>query len=215
MNSLQLNEKSYPVYWIDNFLSKEEIEKIINYSKNIQEEEGKVGGNVEAKNNISYILDYYIKNPNVGKVPRVRNCIIKWISLEKNTNWIYQKIISEINKVNQKNYNFILKYVEDLQFTEYNATHNGFYSKHKDCECKRMSDSFIDIRKLSFSIQLSDKTEYEGGELIIYDDEKKFAAPKNKGTIIFFESDMIHEVKPVKSGTRYALVSWVCGPNIR
>jgi len=62
---------------------------------------------------------------------------------------------------------------------------------------------------------LTDEKEYEGGELIFYKDGEEKIAPKSKGTIIFFESDIMHEVKPVKKGTRHALVSWVQGPNLR
>ena len=52
-------------------------------------------------------------------------------------------------------------------------------------------------------------------ELISYKDDKEKIAPKSKGTIVFFESDIIHEVKPVRKGIRHALVSWVQGPNLR
>ena len=51
--------------------------------------------------------------------------------------------------------------------------------------------------------------------MVIYNVDKEFIAPKTKGTIIFFESTILHEVKPVKKGTRYALVGWVQGPNLR
>ena len=44
---------------------------------------------------------------------------------------------------------------------------------------------------------------------------KEFIAPKTKGTIVFFQSNILHEVKPIKKGTRHALVSWVQGPNLR
>jgi PKHD-type hydroxylase len=39
--------------------------------------------------------------------------------------------------------------------------------------------------------------------------------PKDKGTIVFFSSNIEHEVTPVTKGTRYALVGWVNGPNLR
>ena len=32
------------------------------------------------------------------------------------------------------------------------------------------------------------------------------------GSISFFPSYTIHEVKPVTRGTRYSLVGWACGP---
>ena len=90
-----------------------------------------------------------------------------------------------------------------------------FYSKHDDCGDSSRLESFVDIRKLSFSIQLTSPEKYEGGELILYINNKEFIAPKAKGTIVFFQSNILHEVKPVKKGSRYALVSWVQGPNLR
>ena len=108
-----------------------------------------------------------------------------------------------------------MKFVEDLQFSEYTEEKRGFYSKHSDCGLKKSLDNYVDIRKLSFTVQLTDENEYEGGELIFHLDKEEKKAPKSKGTIIFFESDVLHEVKPVTKGVRHSLVSWVQGPNLR
>ena len=111
---------------------------------------------------------------------------------------------------------FHLHYLlEDLQFSEYTEEKRGFYSKHRDCGLKKSLDNYVDIRKLSFTIQLTDENEYEGGELIFYLDDKEKKAPKSKGTIVFFESDILHEVTPVTKGVRHSLVSWVQGPNLK
>jgi predicted 2-oxoglutarate/Fe(II)-dependent dioxygenase YbiX len=128
---------------------------------------------------------------------------------------LYKKIINQIHKVNQENFDMVLKFVENLQFSEYTESQQGFYAKHKDCGDSGRLESFVDIRKLSFSIQLTDEKQYEGGELILYVNGREVKAPKSKGTIIFFESNIQHEVKPVKKGIRHALVSWVQGPNLR
>jgi PKHD-type hydroxylase len=215
MNLLRINKEIHPVYWVDNFLSDEEINKIIQYTTQINPEVSKVGGNTQEETKKQFTADYHIKNPNTGNVPRIRQSDIKWIELNKDTNWLYKKLISQIHKVNQENFDYILKFVEDLQFTEYNEDQKSFYSKHNDCGSNSELENFVNIRKLSFSIQLSNPEDYEGGELIIYNANKQFIAPKTKGTIIFFESTILHEVKPVKKGTRRALVSWVQGPNLR
>lgn len=215
MYLLRINKEIQPVYWVNNFLSDEEIDKIIEYAKQINPEISKIGGNIQEEPKKLFTPDYHIKNPNIGNVPRIRQSVIKWIELNQDTNWLYKKLISQIHKVNQENFDYILKFVENLQFTEYNEDQNGFYSKHNDCGNNSRLEKFVDIRKLSFSIQLSDPKDYEGGELVIYEKNNEFIAPKTKGTIIFFESNILHEVKPVKKGTRYALVSWVQGPNLR
>lgn len=215
MNLLRINKEVHPVYWIPNFLDDEEIKKIIKYTESLPLENAKVGGNIKKEEKKPFTPDYHIKNPNLGNVPRTRITNIKWIDLNTETNWLYKKIISQIHKVNQENFDMILKFVENLQFSEYTEEQQGFYSKHNDCGNSGRLESFVDIRKLSFSIQLTDEKEYEGGELILYLNDRQVTAPKSKGTIVFFESSIMHEVKPVKKGIRHALVSWVQGPNLR
>jgi len=215
MNILRINKEVHPVYWIPNFLSNDEIEKIIKYTKDLPTKDAKIGGNIKEEEKKPFTLDYHIKNTDRGNVPRKRITNIKWIELNPDTKWLYKKIINQIHKVNQENFDMILKFVENLQFSEYTENQQGFYAKHDDCGDKGRLESFVDIRKLSFSIQLTDEKEYEGGELILYYKGNEIKAPKSKGTIIFFESDIIHEVKPVKKGIRHALVSWVQGPNLR
>jgi hypothetical protein len=215
MNLLRINKEVHPVYWIPDFLSDEEIQKIVEYAENLPTEDAKIGGNIQEEEKKPFTLDYHIKNPNLGNVPRTRITNLKWIDLNPDTNWLYKKIINQIHKVNQENFDMILKFVENLQFSEYTESQQGFYSKHNDCGDSSRLESFVDIRKLSFSIQLTNEKEYEGGDLILYVNGKEVKAPKSKGTIVFFESNIQHEVKPVKKGIRHALVSWVQGPNLR
>jgi PKHD-type hydroxylase len=214
MNLLRSNEECYPIYWVDNFLTDNEIEKIKTHARTLIAQDAKVGVEVE-KEKKEFTLDYHIKDPNNGVVPRTRITDIKWIRLNENTQWLFKKIIEKINEVNNKNFDLQLKFVEDLQFSEYTAEKSGFYSKHRDCGLKKSLDNYVDIRKLSFTIQLTDENEYEGGELIFYFDKKEKKAKKSKGTIVFFESDIVHEVTPVTKGVRHSLVSWVQGPNLR
>lgn len=215
MNLLRISKEIRPACWIDDFLSTEEVDKIFKYTEQINSESAKVGINIQEEEKKPFTIDYHIKNPNLRNDPKIRQSILKWIKLNSDTDWLYNKLISQIHKVNQENFDYILKFVEDLQFTEYNENQRGFYSKHDDCGDSSRLRSFIDIRKLSFSIQLTDPEEYEGGELILYINNKELIAPKTKGTIIFFQSNILHEVKPVKKGTRHALVGWVQGPNLR
>ena len=69
------------------------------------------------------------------------------------------------------------------------------------------------IRKLSFSIQLSDPDDYEGGNLQLMDENNKsYIAPRQRGTIILFDSRTPHRVQKVRSGERKSIVGWVVGP---
>ena len=63
-------------------------------------------------------------------------------------------------------------------------------------------------RELSCSLILND--DYEGGEFAFFDQKVKFNLIK--GDIIMFPSNFMypHEVLPVTSGTRYAIITWIC-----
>ena len=68
-------------------------------------------------------------------------------------------------------------------------------------------------RKLSFSLQLSNENDYEGGELQFLTDENiSYYAPKKRGTLVIFDSRSRHRVTKVRSGVRRSLVGWVNGP---
>ena len=216
MNLLRSKEDYYSIYWVDNFLTDDEIEKIKTYAKKLILQDAKVGQREEEKKEKKeFTLDYHIKDTNKGFVPRSRITDIKWILLNEDTNWLFKKIIDKIIDVNSKNFDLQLKFVENLQFSEYSEEKRGFYKKHVDCGLKKSLDNYVDIRKLSFTIQLTDENEYEGGELIFHLDKEEKKAPKSKGTIVFFESDILHEVTPVTKGVRHSLVSWVQGPNLK
>ena len=133
MNLLRINKEVHPVYWIPGFLSDEEIQKIIEYTKNLPTEDAEVGGNIQEEEKKPFTLDYHIKDPNLGNVPRTRITNLKWIDLNPDTKWLYKKIINQIHKVNQENFDMILKFVEDIQFSEYTERQQGFYAKHSDC----------------------------------------------------------------------------------
>lgn len=222
MNILRQNKEIHPIISIPNFLSDSEINQIFDLSKEKEFIDAAVGNKLNKEENHNLLTDHKIINPNVGIVKSMRETNLKWFSLDKNSNWLFKKIIQCINETNVNNYGYILKFVEDFQFAEYTSKTKGFYDKHVDCGNRFEIKNFVDIRKLSFSIQLSDSSDYEGGELKFYTGKKSIytnkeegnTAKKDKGTIILFPSHVLHEVTPVTKGTRYSLVSWVQGPNI-
>lgn len=72
------------------------------------------------------------------------------------------------------------------------------------------------IRKISFSLQLSSPDDYTGGDLQFHNNnfnkEGIITAPREKGSLILFDSRLPHRVTKVKEGTREAIVGWVLGP---
>lgn len=69
-------------------------------------------------------------------------------------------------------------------------------------------------RKLTVIVQLSDESDYTGGDINLYDDSlNPNVLPKEKGTIIVFKSFLPHSVSEVTSGVRYSLCGWIMGPS--
>ena len=94
------------------------------------------------------------------------------------------------------------KIIHGIMFTK--SLNNMQYGRHIDNPF--MSSGRSD---LSFTISLTDKSTYEGGELIIEEmnSEKEFKL--NAGEIIIYPSTYLHSVKEVKNGERLVCVGWI------
>ena len=69
------------------------------------------------------------------------------------------------------------------------------------------------VRKLSFTLQLSDPNDYEGGNVQLMNDAgQSYIAPRQRGCIVLFDSRTPHRVLKVTKGTRRSIVGWVVGP---
>jgi PKHD-type hydroxylase len=179
---------------IDNFLSKEECDKIIKYGNTLP----KIDGMVTSK----------IGEPDYNK----RTSSICWLDPNEDNIWIYNKIADNIDHINKKWFGYDLLYIESLQFAMYESSVGGFYVSHRDTKISNGGS----VRKLSFTIQLCDGSDYEGGDLILYETlDNKITMSKAVGSISYFPSYTIHEVKPVTKGTRYSLVGWVSGTSFK
>ena len=99
----------------------------------------------------------------------------------------------------------------DIQYTKYKAEDQGHYGLHSD------TDWFSPLqvtRKISITVQLSNPDEYAGGDFEL---EGSSLPPdyKHRGTVLAFPSYLMHMVKPVTSGVRRSLVTWIEGPQWR
>ncbi len=64
-------------------------------------------------------------------------------------------------------------------------------------------------RRISTSTLISESTDFEGGELILFDEDKNEIDSKLEvGETIMFDSYTAHKVNPVTKGTREVLVAW-------
>lgn len=140
-----------------------------------------------------------------------RRSFTSWIHSNEHTAWIYQKLASLVLENNEKFFNFDLTMLENLQFTYYNSSEEGCYKAHVDPTIWSLPHN----RKLSLVMQLSDPSEYEGGNLLLHNSHEPTEIQKEKGMIVCFPSYTLHEVTPVTKGERYSLVAWVHGPKLR
>jgi len=108
---------------------------------------------------------------------------------------------------NLAGWDFDISFTEKIQMGKYEV--GGFYDWHTDFIMK----DFNDPRKISFTLQLNDPNEYEGGNL----EFKGFNEQPvlQQGTIIVFLSTLNHRVAPVTKGTRYSAVTWMHGPKFK
>ena len=166
--------------------------------------------------------DKKLTEDDLKNMKRKRNSNITWLD----DPWIYREIHPYIHEANQNaGWHFNLDRSESCQFTKYK--HNQYYDWHQDSWDKPYDKpGKIDhgkIRKLSVTCQLTDGSEYEGGELEfdfrnyephVREEAKHLKQAKEilpKGSIIVFPSFVWHRVKPVMKGTRYSLVLWNIG----
>tara|TARA_R100000541_G_scaffold53486_4_gene61611 strand:- start:202 stop:837 length:636 start_codon:yes stop_codon:yes gene_type:complete len=207
-----MNLENY--YWyFKSALPSKFCDEVIKYSLYQQDMLAKTGGfdGVESLN-----------KDQLKQLKSKRNSSVVWL----NDNWVYKEILPFI-KIANKNagWNFEFSYSESCQFTKYKL--NQYYDWHCDSWDKPYNKpntpQHNKIRKLSMTCQLTDGSEYTGGELEFdfrdydphkRDEEKHLKKCKEilpKGSIIVFPSFVWHRVKPVTSGTRYSLVSWHLG----
>ena len=119
-------------------------------------------------------------------------------------------------KANNNNFKYDINGVdgESLQYTRYSK--DMYYNWHIDAGLTERSDDKPFTRKLSFSLQLSDHDDYEGGNVVLINEHgKKYVTPRQKGTIVLFDSRTNHCVTKVRSGVRKSIVGWVVGPHWR
>ena len=139
--------------------------------------------------------------------PIIRNCSIKWLHTDS---WVAGMLSHFIHTANNNLYEFDLQeWATPIQFTSYSEP-GHHYDWHVDSAQSDLNKDFI--RKLSISLCLTPKEEYEGGEFCIRIDGKEFEFKLDVGEAILFPADTWHKVNPLKSGKRTALVAWMAGP---
>jgi len=136
----------------------------------------------------------------------VRRSQVSWLNNSPDTKWLFDKLADVVSKMNAQHFRFDLTgFGETLQLTNYDQSENGMYGWHQDY------GGGIS-RKLSMAVQLTDPSEYEGGNLQVLTSSQPQNVRKQRGLIAIFPSYILHQVTPVTQGSRQSLVAWVSGP---
>ena len=133
--------------------------------------------------------------------PQLRNCLVHFVDPSKyptTVNILHSTVIENyVNIYSNMNYMDL----STIQYVKYKE--GDFFKKHSD-----VITGGDRIRMLTMSINMSDPSEYEGGELVIYYNNKKTVLCKELGSFIIFPSFLLHECKLVTRGVRHAIVTW-------
>jgi len=137
----------------------------------------------------------------------VRRSELNWLNKDPECAWVFERLSYVAARLNAEHFGFDLTgFSEPLQLTNYHEARQGNYTWHQDFGASGIS------RKLSMVLQLSDPSEYEGGELQILTSTEPTSMPKKRGFITVFPAWTLHQVTPVTKGTRQTLVTWIAGP---
>lgn len=138
----------------------------------------------------------------------IRRSQVSWLNNTPDTEWVFKRLADVCAKINAQYYRFDLTgFGEALQLTNYDQSENGMYGWHQDFG----GDGGVS-RKLSMAVQLTDPSEYEGGDLQVMTSAEPENIRRQRGLIAIFPPFLLHQVTPVTRGSRQSLVAWVSGP---
>ncbi len=150
-------------------------------------------------------------DPQGAELAKVRRSQVSWLNKNQDTAWVFEKLGHIASSLNAQYFRFDLTgFGEPLQLTNYDQSEQGMYGWHQDYGGKNSPS-----RKLSLVLQLTDPSQYEGGNLQVMTGGQPQTVRKQRGLVAAFPSYVLHQVTPVTSGNRQSLVAWISGPAFR
>jgi len=158
-----------------------------------------------------YVSHQQLENGGTGTVENPNNSIqlrstkIHWMTNEKYKSSllsIYQEISSKVRRINDSIWSYNYNGYQSFQYSEYDV------GDHFDWHIDTNQFTGTNIRKVSFSLGLSNKNEYEGGDLILKTSVEENHYKLDRGDLIVFPSWVLHKVTPVTKGKRRVVVGW-------
>jgi len=182
------SKKIEPFAWWEGGFTKEQLDWLQNKAK-----ESVIPATVGGKQSSSPNLD-------------IRRSELSWLYKNQESDWVFEILSHIVSSLNADFFGFdLLGFGEALQLTNYHENKQGMYGWHQDFGSTGPS------RKLSLVLQLSDPSEYEGGNLEILTAGNPTPMSRQRGFVTVFPAWTLHQVTPVVKGTRQSLVTWVSG----
>ena len=144
----------------------------------------------------------------------IRATQVAWVPRGPQTEALYRRMEEAILHINARFFRFDLSGLANFQYAIYGGSEGGHFDWHKDYG-RDPSDPDQEPRKLTISLQLSETSDYEGCDLQLRAGNQIDTAPRTRGSLIAFPANVLHQVTPIRKGTRRALVAWAVGPEFR
>lgn len=130
-------------------------------------------------------------------------------------NFLFDEMWKMAIRANEDWFGFHLTKIDYIQLAEYDSAYQGEYKKHHDVFW--INNDPVYHRKLTAVVQLTDPSEYEGGDFEVYDSNSypNKEEIRTRGTVIFIPSFVPHAALPVTKGLRHSLACWFDGPKWR
>ena len=147
---------------------------------------------------------------------QTRRSKIKFINKDNwQFTWLFDELWKLATQANNDWFNVHISRLDFIQLGEYRDQDQGEYRTHHDVFW--INGDPVYHRKLSCVIQLTDPSDYEGGDFEL-DGVSEYPPAleiREQGTVIFFPSMFNHRANRVTRGTRRSIAAWFEGPKWR
>ena len=142
---------------------------------------------------------------------QTNNRDIAYITPAPHSKWLYDLLFPLALEANENLFHFDIDVVTDpIHYVIY-PEDGGHLDWHMD-----VGAYSVNKRKIAMTVQLSDPSEYEGGEFEIwFGGQQSTIVPREKGDVVCFPAFCMHRVRPIKKGKRKCLVFWTGGRPFR
>ena len=177
-------EKHHKYALLHKHLDEDAVNRILEISKTANWSEGLITGGL--RKDVRWVDTYPINHDHYPWLVE----IVHKIAFDINEEWDYN--IDTVSQIT------LLKYGP-----------GGRYTMHQDVKWDQKPKQ----RKLTLIIQLSDSSDYEGGDITFLHHNTPDLKMRDKGSVIIFPACYRHQIGRVLSGERMSVVSWILGPH--